>query len=218
MYWTTLWEGAIRTANLDGTNETVLISGLNSPSGISVDEVNGKIYWTEWSGSNNVRRANLDGTGIENLVTNMPNANVITLDVANNYMYWSDWDDNTVLRANLDGSNITTLISGAKMKVEAMMAETELTTEEILNLKVDDVIVFNKNATSSSNKIYINKKEKFLTLSGLSNNRKAIQIQANLDKEKQETLEILRVMREERLTKSKESSSNIKRLLEERKK
>lgn len=112
--------------------------------------------------------------------------------------------------------DITTLISGAKMKVESIMAETELSAEDILNLKVDDVIVFNKNATSSSNKIYINKKEKFLSLSGISNNRKAIQIQSNLDKEKQETLEILRVMREERIVKAAEKSSNIKRLLNDR--
>jgi flagellar motor switch protein FliM len=113
--------------------------------------------------------------------------------------------------------DITTLISGAKMKVESIMAETELSAEDILNLKVDDVIVFNKNATSSSNKIYINKKEKFLSLSGISNNRKAIQVQSNLDKEKQETLEILRVMREERILKAAEKSSNIKRLLDDRK-
>lgn len=112
--------------------------------------------------------------------------------------------------------DITTLISGAKMKIEAMMAETQLSTEDILNLKVDDVIVFNKNATSSSNKIYINKKEKFLSLSGISNNRKAVQLQSNLDKEKLETLEILRVMREERLVKAKEKSANIKRLLKDR--
>ena len=112
--------------------------------------------------------------------------------------------------------DIKTLISGARMKVESIMAETELTAEDILNLKVDDVIVFNKNATSSSNKVYINKKEKFLSLSGISNNRKAIQIEANLDKEKLETLEILRVMREERLVKAAEKSNSIKRLLGER--
>ena len=112
--------------------------------------------------------------------------------------------------------DIKTLISGAKMKVEAIMAETELSTEDILNLKVDDVIVFNKNATSSSNKVYINKKEKFLSLSGISNNRKAVQIESNLDKEKLETLEILRGMREERLLKAAEKSSNIKRLLNDR--
>ncbi|MAD42725.1 MAG: flagellar motor switch protein FliM [Arcobacter sp.] len=112
--------------------------------------------------------------------------------------------------------DIKTLISGAKMKVESIMAETELTAEDILNLKVDDVIVFNKNATSSSNKVYINKKEKFLALSGISSNRKAIQIEANLDKEKLETLETLRVMREERLVKAAEKSNSIKRLLGER--
>ncbi|UTJ06268.1 flagellar motor switch protein FliM [Arcobacter roscoffensis] len=112
--------------------------------------------------------------------------------------------------------DITTLISGAKMKIEAIMAETELTAEEIINLKENDIIVFNKNATSASTKVYINKKEKFLTVSGVSNNRKAIQIQTNLDKEKQETLDTLRVMREERITKAQETSENIRRLLKEK--
>ena len=35
------------------------------------------------------------------------------------------------------------------MKIEPIMAETEMTTLEILNLKEGDVIVFNKNAASS---------------------------------------------------------------------
>lgn len=112
--------------------------------------------------------------------------------------------------------DITALISGAKMKVEAIMAETELNTSEILNLKKDDIIVFNKNATSSSTKIYINNKEKFLAVSGLSNNRKAIQIQSNIDHEKQETLDTLRAMREERKVQAAEAQKNIQRLLAER--
>lgn len=112
--------------------------------------------------------------------------------------------------------DITTLISGAKMKVEAMMAETELSVQEILDLKIGDTIVFNKNATSSSAKVYINNKEKFLTASGISNNRKAVQIKSNLDHEKGETLGILREMREEREQKAKEASANIQRLLKEK--
>ena len=112
--------------------------------------------------------------------------------------------------------DITALISGAKMKVEAIMAETEMNVEDILNLKADDVIVFNKNATSSSAKIYINNKEKFLGVSGLSNNRKAFQVQSNLDHEKQETLETLRHMREERDTKAKEANATIHKLLQEK--
>ena len=112
--------------------------------------------------------------------------------------------------------DIKTLISGARMKIESIMAETELTAYEIINLKVDDVIVFNKNATSSSATIYINKKEKFSSISGISNNRKAIQIKANLDREKQETLDNLRAMREEREVKAKEMSENIKKLLDQK--
>lgn len=112
--------------------------------------------------------------------------------------------------------DIKTLISGARMKIESIMAETELTTQEILNLKENDVIVFNKNATSSSAIVYINKKEKFSAISGISNNRKAIQIKSNLDKEKQETLENLRTMREEREIKAKETAESIRKLLNQR--
>ena len=112
--------------------------------------------------------------------------------------------------------DIKTLISGAKMRVESVMAETELSALEIINLKVGDVIVFNKNATSPAATIYVNKKEKFTSLSGISNNHKAIQIMSNIDKEKRETLDTLRVMREEREKKSKEMTESLKRLLEQK--
>jgi flagellar motor switch protein FliM len=112
--------------------------------------------------------------------------------------------------------DISTLISGAKMQIDAIMAETELSVGDILNLKEDDIIVFNKNATSASSKIYINKKEKFVSVSGASNNRKAAQIKANIDREKRETLDTLRVMREDRIVKAREAKQNIQKLLEER--
>ena len=112
--------------------------------------------------------------------------------------------------------DITTLISGAKMNIEAIMAETELNVIDILNLKKEDVIVFNKNATSSSAKIYINNKEKFLGVCGIANSRKAIQIQSNIDREKQDTLTTLREMREDREHKAKENAANVQRLLNER--
>ncbi len=114
--------------------------------------------------------------------------------------------------------DIKTLISGAKMNIETIMAETELNAKEIMNLKENDVIVFSKNASSPAAKIYINKKEKFLASTGTINNRKAFQIQANIDKEKLETLETLRIMREERIEKAQENAQIIKRLLEEKKK
>ena len=110
--------------------------------------------------------------------------------------------------------DLNTLLSGAKMNVEAVIAETHLSVKDLLNLKKDDVILFNKNANSSSAKIYINKKEKFASLAGVSNNRKAIQINSNVDHEKMETLEKLKIFREERDIAENEKNEKIARLIE----
>jgi len=110
--------------------------------------------------------------------------------------------------------DLNTLLSGAKMNVEAIIAETNLSVKDILNLKKDDVVLFNKNANSSSAKIYINKKEKFASIAGVSSNRKAIQINTNVDHEKMDTLEKLRIFREERDVFEKEKNEKIARLIE----
>lgn len=110
--------------------------------------------------------------------------------------------------------DLHTLISGARMNIDAIIAETKLSVRELLKLKQDDVVVFNKNATSSSAKVYVNKKEKFATIAGISNNRKAVQIQTNVDHEKMETLEKLKVFREEREENEKLQRERIAKLIE----
>jgi len=95
--------------------------------------------------------------------------------------------------------DINALISGSQMKIDVMLAETEMNVKEILDLKADDVIVFSKNATSSSSKVYINNKEKWSASAGASNNRKAIQIKSNIDHEKMETLNSLKEFNDERI-------------------
>lgn len=112
--------------------------------------------------------------------------------------------------------DINALISGSQMKIEAMLAETEMCVKELLELKEDDVIVFSKNATSSSSKIYINNKEKWSATAGASNNRKAIQIKSNIDHEKMETLKSLKGFNDERVERSKAASEAIAKLIETR--
>ncbi len=109
--------------------------------------------------------------------------------------------------------DINTLISGAKMNIEAILAETELPIKELLNLKEEDVIVFSKNSTSTSTKIYINKKEKWSGLAGSSSNRKAVQIQSNIDHEKMETLESLKALDQERSDKQQKANEAIAKLI-----
>ena len=110
--------------------------------------------------------------------------------------------------------DINTLISGARMKIDAVLAETELSIKQILSLTEGDIISFNKNATSASAKLYINNKEKWMGIAGTSNNRKAVQIKSNIDHEKMETLKALRNLSTEREREAKEAEAAINRLLE----
>jgi flagellar motor switch protein FliM len=110
--------------------------------------------------------------------------------------------------------DINILMSGAKMDIEVMMAETELTMKELLNLQENQTIIFNKNASNSTAKIYVNHKDKFLGIAGVSNNHKAVQIETNIDHEKQETLKELKELREEREKEHKAAQERIKKLLE----
>jgi len=112
--------------------------------------------------------------------------------------------------------DINTLISGARMKIDAILAETDLSVKQLLSLQEGDIISFSKNATSASSKIYINNKEKWSAIAGSSNNRKAIQIKSNIDHEKMETLKSLRSLKETRTAEAKKASEAIARLLDSR--
>jgi len=102
------------------------------------------------------------------------------------------------------------------MKIDAMLAETEMDVKQLLNLREGDIISFSKNATSSSTKLYINNKEKWSAIAGTSNNRKAIQIQSNIDHEKMETLAFLKDLNYKRDEDTRKANDAIARLLETR--
>ena len=110
--------------------------------------------------------------------------------------------------------DLHTLLAGAKMFVEAIVAETHMSVKEILSLKKDDVIVFNKDGNNKIAKIYIDKKEKFATEIGVFNSRKAAKILYNIDHEKMETLKKLKEIRKIREAKEREAREKIARLLE----
>lgn len=112
--------------------------------------------------------------------------------------------------------DINTLISGAKMNIDAILAETDMSVKQLLNLQEGDIISFSKNANSSSSKVYINHKEKWSAIAGTSNNRKAIQIQSNVDHEKMETLASLKALKAQRDEETKKANEAIARLLDTR--
>jgi hypothetical protein len=117
MYWTEASPAdfMISRANLDGTNVELLVTGLDSPSGITLDVAGGKMYWTD-IGTGKIQRANLDGSNVEDLLTIgvVFTPVEIVLDTVANEMYWTESSpaDFMIQRADLDGSNVELLVTG----------------------------------------------------------------------------------------------------------
>lgn len=68
VYWVNGSGGQLKSANLDGTDAQVVMTGLNFP--VAVQATGGHLYWTEYF-TRQLRRANLDGSGAVTLITGL---------------------------------------------------------------------------------------------------------------------------------------------------
>jgi hypothetical protein len=108
--------GHVLSINPDGSGKKVLASDVPLPDGIVVDVEAGHIYWTNMvvPSKNNgyIERADLDGANRKTIVspgvTFTPKQ--LHLEKASGKLYWSDREGMRVMRANLDGSGVETLV------------------------------------------------------------------------------------------------------------
>lgn len=108
--------GRVFSLNADGSDQKVIVTGCLHPDGIVVDVEAGHIYWTNMGVPNlndgSIERADLDGRNRKMIVseggTFTPKQ--LYLDKKNGKLYWSDREGMRVMRSNLDGSKIETLI------------------------------------------------------------------------------------------------------------
>src|SRR6266446_8334450 len=108
--------GRIHSVNADGSDRKVIVSGARVPDGIVVDVEAGHIYWTNMGvpskNDGSIERVDLDG---QNRVTIIGEGKTFTpkqlhLEKKNGKLYCCDREGMRVMRANLDGSNIQTLV------------------------------------------------------------------------------------------------------------
>jgi hypothetical protein len=109
--------GQVLSANPDGSDLKVIVSeGRRIPDGIVVDTEAGHLYWTNMGNPNandgSIERADLDGNNTSHIVRNGGTftPKQLQLDRKNRKLYWSDREGMRIMRANLDGSNIETLV------------------------------------------------------------------------------------------------------------
>src|SRR5271163_4979428 len=109
--------GRVLTANPDGSDLRTLISeGRKFPDGLAVDVAAAHIYWTNMGNFKEndgaILRSDLDG---KNMITIVPPGGTFTpkqlkLEKKSGKLYWSDREGMRIMRANLDGSKIETLV------------------------------------------------------------------------------------------------------------
>jgi sugar lactone lactonase YvrE len=101
--------GRIHSMSPDGSDRKVVVTGCHLPDGIAVDAAGGHIYWTNMGVPN---LADLDGNNRRIIVP--PGATFtpkqIQLDKKNGKLYWCDREGMRVMRSNLDGSQIETVV------------------------------------------------------------------------------------------------------------
>jgi hypothetical protein len=108
--------GRVFSVNADGSGQKDIVTGCRHPDGIVVDVEARHIYWTNMGVPNlndgSIERADLDGSNRKTIV---PKGGTFTpkqlhLDKENDKLYWADREGMRVMRCNLDGSKIETLV------------------------------------------------------------------------------------------------------------
>ena len=117
LFFLDLGGGRVMSANPDGSDlKTIVNEGRKLPDGLAVDPVAGYIYWTNMgnpsANDGSIVRSDLAGG---NITTIVPVGGTFTpkqlqLDSRNGKLYWSDREGMRVMRSNVDGSNIETLV------------------------------------------------------------------------------------------------------------
>jgi DNA-binding beta-propeller fold protein YncE len=109
--------GRVLTANPDGSDlKTIVEEGRKLPDGLVVDSAAGHMYWTNMgnpqANDGSILRSDLDG---KNMTIVVPPGGTFTpkqlqLEKESGKLYWCDREGMRVMRADVDGLNIETLV------------------------------------------------------------------------------------------------------------
>src|ERR1700721_251669 len=117
LFFLSLSAAQVLSANPDGSDLKIVVQeGRRLPDGVAVDVAGSHIYWTNMgepsANDGSIERSDLDGGNLKHIVppggTHTPKQ--LQLDNKNGKLYWSDREGMRVMRCNLDGSNVETLV------------------------------------------------------------------------------------------------------------
>ena len=113
--------GRVLSANPDGSDlKTIVEEGRKLPDGLVIESAARHMYWTNMgslkANDGSILRSDLDGKNITTIVapggTFTPKQ--LQIEKRTGKLYWCDREGMRVMRANLDGSNIETLVDSSE--------------------------------------------------------------------------------------------------------
>ena len=112
MYWVDSGTDKIQRANLDGSRvQSIVTTGLKTPTSIAVNFLNGKMYWID-SGTDKIQSADLNGSTIEDIVTTgLRTPTDIEIDYEFDLLYWIDSGTDKIQGTHNHGTTIDDLVT-----------------------------------------------------------------------------------------------------------
>jgi hypothetical protein len=116
IFFLSLSTGQVCSADPDGKNLKMIVEGQKHPDGIVVDPIRRHLYWTNMgnpiANDGFICRSDLDGGNVTIVV---PQGSTFTpkqlqIELISQKLYWCDREGMRVMRCNLDGTEIETLV------------------------------------------------------------------------------------------------------------
>lgn len=117
LFFLDLSAGRVLSVRPDGKELTTLVAGGEAhPDGIAIDPERGHLYWTNMGNPSlndgSIRRSDLDGGRVTTIVPNGATftPKQIQVEQASQKLYWCDREGMRVMRCDVDGANVETLV------------------------------------------------------------------------------------------------------------
>jgi len=113
LFWSNIDKNLIQKSNLDGSDiEDVAV--ITYPQGIAVDPANGNIYIADTGSPAIIRISSSTGKADSIIIQGLSDPDDLHLDPVHHKLIWLDQTTHVIHAANLDGSNVRTVVADEK--------------------------------------------------------------------------------------------------------
>ena len=128
LYWTDRGKHGIFKADPNGANPRQIVFNLDIPFGLAIDETHQRLYWTNWLQQDHpqtgqIGYTDLDGNNPVVIIDSLRSGGDLLIDQTRKKLYISDLFGGKILQTDLDGSDLTTLVTANRPEQLALDTE-----------------------------------------------------------------------------------------------